>query len=292
MQRTQIYLWALVALGCSGRSIDVGSGGSSAGAVATGAGDAAASMSGAGGAGSGYSVLPPSNCTSTTPLPSWPDPNACDAASAATGSLSPLVGTWNGYVENGQPPWDQLTLTINGASVDGGVCGTLVVGAGPAPAPATNPNVGYPAGGDQTGYGGATAAGVSGATLTLLKGTTDGVRVQFSVAQSEAWRSWCQLQSSFSDSSLSCGCLPQYSVVMGATSTSGACKLTTASSTLTVNCGKFQLCGQTRVCACNASGCDASTDQTADFDLRFTADMGEGSNTSNPAARTIFTRAN
>jgi hypothetical protein len=284
MQRTRFFLWALVALGCSGRSLDVGTGSGSSGATQSAAGGETASMGGAGGGGSVYSTLPPSNCTSTTPLPSWPDPNSCVAASAATGTLSPLVGTWNGYIENGQPPWDQLTLTINGASVDGGVCGTLVVGAGPPPPPATDPNVGYPP--SQGGFGGG-SAGVSGARLTLLMGTTDGARVRFSVAQAETWRSWCQLQPSFNNGQ-SCACLPPFSTAMFGPS---GCTFGAASSTFTVDCGKLQLCSPPQsACACNASGCDASNEQSDDFDLRFSGDMGEGSDTLHAQARTIFTR--
>ena len=62
-----------------------------------------------------------------------------------------------------------------------------------------------------------------------------------------------------------------------------------------VNCGKFSLCkqpGPFSVCACNAAGCDASMGPgRVDFDLRFTADMAEGSNTASEG-RTDFTRAN
>jgi hypothetical protein len=299
MRRTRFFLWALIALGCSGRAIDVGPGSGSAGATASGAGGAGgASGATFGGTASvstdGYSALPPSDCTLTTPLPMWPDSTSCLAASAATG-ISSLVGTWQGYVENASAPWDNVILTITGASVTGGVCGTLAVGAGPAPAPATDPNLGYPPDATPTSFGGATGF-VSGAPLTLQMGTTDGTRVRFSVAPTEAWRSWCQLQSSFTDDQ-SCNCLPPFSSTMmaaaGAPSALDSCKVKTAASTLTLNCRKLFLCNDFNpLCVCNASSCDAENSETDDFDLRFTADMGEGSDTANAPARTIFTREN
>jgi hypothetical protein len=283
MQRIRFMVGALIVLGCSGQKIDVGPGGGSSGDSAEMSGGGTTSAGGA--AQSGLSTLPASNCNDTTPLPTWPDPTSCVSSVA-----SPLVGTWQGYVENAAAPWDQLTLVINGASVDGGVCGTIVVGAGPAPVPATDPNVGYPpsyaAGSDYA------PRIVSGFALTLQNGTTDGARVRFSVRQAEPWRGWCELQSSYDMGAQQCSCVPQYSSLTGSTSNSGICTLKEGSHDLTVNCGKAFLCqGPTAPhCACNDTGCDAATDEEIDFDLQFSGDTAEGSNTENGANRNHFMR--
>jgi len=277
MQRYRLVLGALIALGCSGRGIDVGGG--SAGSAAQG----------------GAPALLPSDCVDTTPLPSWPDASRCVASSDL-----PLTGTWRGYVENADPPWDQITLVITGASIAGGVCGTLSIGAGPPPAPATDPTVGYPPGVGDTGTGGGTgsAAFLSAYPLTILTGTTDGTRVQFTVSQDEPYRGWCQLQTSlrFNDQAVTgCGCLPHWpSARTINTGTSSTCTLSdpARSKSMTVDCGKMALCyGVHQVCTCNASGCDGTPNgDIVGFDLRFTANSAVGSNTGSTTFPTDFAR--
>ncbi len=286
MQRHQFVLGALIALGCSGRAIDVGPGGTDTGGNDVGTGGAGST---AHGGSSNAGALPPTDCTDTTPLPVWPDSSSC-----AGGSDSPLVGTWNGYVENGSAPWDQLTLVITGASMNGGVCGKLTLGAGPPLnfPPATDPNVGYPPGHDEA-VGGSPSIS-PGYASTILNGTTDGMRVRFSVVPSEPYRGWCQLQTSYNLKSLGgCGCLPNMAVMRDMSN--GLCEYYDESHAhdFEVNCGKFSLCNAgLSVCKCNAAGCDASMlPGKIDFDLRFTADTAEGSNTGS-GIRTDFARAN
>ena len=281
MKNYQLVLGALIALGCSGQSIDVGPGGGGGGSSAQGNGASGSS---------GSSALPGLACVNPAPLTAWPDPMGCVA-----GSDLPLVGTWHGYVENGTAPWDDLTLVINGASVTGGVCGTLTIGTGTPPAPATDPS--NPPGTDRST--GATPGVTPGFPLTLLRGTTDGTRVRFSVAQTEPYRSWCGIQSSYLNDAApnGCSCLPNWAA-MGSTSStpsSGPCTLLdpTHAHNLTVGCAQFQLCViGSNTCSCNAAGCDASvTGSGADFDLRFTANTAEGSNTESLGDRTQFVLA-
>jgi hypothetical protein len=277
MQRHQLVLGTLIALGCSGRTIDVG--GMSSGSAAQG----------------GAPALLPSDCVDTTPLPSWPDSSSCVASSDL-----PLTGIWRGYVENTGAPWDKLTLVITGASIAGGVCGTLSIGAGPPPAAATDPTVGYPPGVGDNGAGGGTGATpfLSAYPLTVLTGTTDGARVQFAVSQDEPYRGWCQLQTSLraSDQAVAgCNCLPDWPEATEVSGSSSACKLLdpARSKSLTVDCGKMALCySGHRVCACNASGCDGTPNgYTVGFDLRFAANSAVGSNTDSTTFPTDFARA-
>jgi len=283
MRRSECILGIFITLGCSGRAIDVGPNGSGGNANAGGS----STVGAAGNAGS--TGLPPSDCTVTTPLPAWPTATSCVANSDL-----PLVGTWQGYVEGAGMPWDQITLVINGASVSGGLCGTLSIGAGPAPVlpPATDPSVGYPLGNQPVIAG--SPSFIPAFVNTLLDGTTDGMRVRFSVTPSEPYRDWCALQTPFAFTD-TCSCLPNWAVEQDAST--GLCKYkepTSPAREFEVDCGKFSLCsGVAPICACNASGCDAATalPSTVAFDLRFTGDTAEGSNT-HSLGRTYFTRVN
>ncbi|HWZ92868.1 MAG TPA: hypothetical protein VNW92_28580 [Polyangiaceae bacterium] len=278
MRRYRLILGTLTVLACSGQAIDVG--------PAQGAGNG--SSTGDQGQGGNSGTLPASDCVDTTPLPTWPKPDDC-----VDGSDLPLVGTWQGYMENEAAPWDQLKLVIAGASIAGGVCGTLTVGTGPAPAPATDPNVGYYPAGEPASYGGLPGV-LPGYPMTLLKGTTDGARVRFTVAKVEPYRGWCQLQSGYQSTpnfGSSCSCIPPFTMLQGTPSDPSKCTLFNATypKGLPLDCGKAFQCepGQS-LCICNATGCDAwptAADTDIDFDLRFTAASAEGSNT-------IFMRAN
>ncbi len=274
MRRLNLILGTLLALGCSGKSIDVGPGGTADG-----------SSPGAGGAGTGgtsagsWNPSTPGDCTDQTPLPSWPDDSQCLAQSDL-----PLVGKWQGYVENQMAPWDQLILDIKGASVAGGICGTLTLGSAPLPPAATDPNVGYPPNRFESyaysNIGGAPNTSFASYQLTLLQGTTDGQRVRFSIAQREAFRGWCKLQTSYRrrDSTVNiCTCLPvPWSYSSSGSAVDGACTVGDGADRLTANCGKLALCLDS-VCACNASGCDAPNYAAVSFDLRFTGDNAVGS---------------
>jgi hypothetical protein len=222
-------------------------------------------------------------CEDTTPLPTWPSTADC-----TSGENLPLVGSWHGYIENQQAPWDDLTLVISGASVSGGLCGTLKVGGGPAPAPATDPTVGYP---DPNAFLQSDQERIlPGYAFTLLHTSTDGARVRFSIASTEAWKGWCAMQASYSaGQGLSCNCLPNWA---SQGDKNQGCKLLDPAGVqdLSVNCAKLADCGLGSVCQCSGSGCTASPNGSFDFDLRFTGDAGEGSSTAAPGPRAQFVR--
>ncbi len=202
---------------------------------------------------------------------------------------SAIVGTWHGYIENQRAPWDDLTLVINGASVTGGLCGTLTVGAGAPPPPATDGNVDYPDANETTWQGNGPRI-LPGFVLSLFEGTTDGTRVRFGIDDFEPWKGWCGLQTPYDTSPTgSCNCLPNWSVA-GDTD----CTLSDPSGAhddIHANCAKAALCSTVGgVCTCNGSGCTAVVGASTNFDLRFAGDEAEGSATSAPTARAHFTR--
>ncbi|MEO6601984.1 MAG: hypothetical protein ABIQ16_19045 [Polyangiaceae bacterium] len=275
MRSELICLGLILATGCSG-SIDVGPG-NAAGAP----GNAAGAPGNA--AGSGNTAPGALACTDATPLPSWPATSGC-----TSGADLPIVGTWHGYVENQVAPWDDLTLVVNGASVAGGLCGTLTIGTGTPPPPATDPNVGYPDPSETT-WQEKSARILPGFVLSLLNGTTDGARVRFSVGRTEPWKGWCGLQTSYKgDTGSSCNCLPNWSIEGDSN-----CTLFDPSGgqDLVVNCAKAALCASIGgVCQCNDSACTATVTASTDFDLRFAGDEAEGNATSVLGARTHFVR--
>lgn len=281
--------WLLGAFGlcaCAGSAIDVGPG-----SAESGSGD---SVSTAGTSGRNNSLSRVLTCTDINPLPTWDSADAC-----AGSNHLPLVGVWHGYVEQQVSPWDDLRLEIRGASVSGGVCGTLTLGNGTVPAPATDPEQNYPdsspfeistGGGPGRGPGG--SAPTPGFPLTLSRGDTDGTRVRFSVSTAEVMRSWCALQNSYQlppNAESPCNCLPAWtSTDVGV----NECTLNDQAGQpeLVVSMNRCMAC-ISHVCACNAGGCDATPEYAStDFDLRFTSDTAEGSDSTHSGLRVHFTR--
>jgi hypothetical protein len=210
--------------------------------------------------------------------PQWvsPETRACPSASKLA-----IVGTWNGYVENGYAPWDSIRLVITGASESGGVCGTMTVGKAAPPAPATDPNVGYPPGAPARNL---SPPYVAGYPLTILNGTAQAGRVRFGVAdRHEPWKGWCELQTVLYPNELavpgsSYGCAPNWAS-LGATDTDPSCYLVdpTTDKKVPVDCGKLQLCAWYPVCQCDATKCTAARSQDTRCDLQFGADEATGS---------------
>ena len=272
-------LWGIIgvmaAAACSGSAIEVGPG--SGGAPGS---NGSGSSSAAGSANPGEGT-----CTDISPLPQWPSATDC----VGTNDLA-LVGKWHGYIENEDPPWDELFLDIKGAN-SSGLCGTLAVGSATPPAPATDPTHGYPPGvSNFLGW-----QLIPGYPMTLLGGTTDGARIRFRVAPTEGYKSWCKLQTPYGHGDgLGCGCVPSGPSMGGPSGCVITDQLTQV--TRTFDCDQAGLCDPlgngSPVCACNASGCDAvDLDLSAGrFDMVVRGDTIEGSETGHPTVRVHFTR--
>jgi len=196
----------------------------------------------------------------------------------------PITGIWNGYLEgvSAQPPWDSLRLVILGASEAGGVCGTMTIGTGTLPAPATDPDVGYPPG--VTGY--LDPPLIPGFTFTLIKGTVVDGRVRFGISKREPWRGWCDLQTPY-PSVGHYNCVPDaLGGVYG--SGGGGCYLNGPNGEhLVFDCGKLMLCGTEHVCVCNSTHCGGDPEAYAGdyFDLHFDTASADGEALYNVRAR-------
>lgn len=230
---------------CAGKALDVGADGPVGGG-----------SSAAGGKGGGTGVGAPGNLTYQGPSVAgaeWPDPAACLPAPD-----SPIVGTYKGNwpLSDG---FDELkgdaVLTIRGATADGLPCGTLRIGQGDPPPPATDPDTQYPegqgVGGGLGGIGIGRSTAYPGADYQIYGVSNSSTRLAFSIAYNELLRSWCGLQTRYPGSN---SCLPtNYS---GSQDQSGCTITPTGEGPIVIPCFKLSYCSP-HVCVCSEAACDA-----------------------------------
>jgi hypothetical protein len=278
------FLWVGFALlGCSGATVDVGPGGAGAGGQGG---------TGGGGAGAGQGASGAAGAVVTD----WSD---ASTPSCVAASNLPLVGTWRGSVQGSSSDWSQMTLVITGASQTGGLCGTLQIVPGTPPAPATDPNLGYPPGAEPY-TNPVTLFPMSGFSYSLLAGSTDGTRLEFGVSPNDPFRGWCAIQPPIADTENPghFACAPNDNTMY----MNGVWTLTPPSGPpFTIDGQKLALCGggdlaQVMPCTCSAASCTAlptgnATFGIMSFDLVLSGDTLTGSNSVIPTLPTVFTRA-
>jgi hypothetical protein len=174
--------------------------------------------------------------------------------------LSDYAATWDGFAEafhfwpDGS---DRVRLTIDGSGQ-----GTLEIGNSALLAPPTDPNVGYPAN-IYSGTVGNTSG--TGTQIILAEGflypihaaTVATNRIQLGVDPNELFAPWCQLQTSYDWTSQTGGytCVPLPKTENHDPAT-GLCTENLADgTTVTVDCGKWDECFMSAVCACTSTGC-------------------------------------
>jgi hypothetical protein len=241
---------AIAVAACDGRVMDLGS---NSGGETTGGYGSASSYQASTPAGSGAAQC------SARPLA---DAGADDSAADAGASLEPLLGVWNGYVENVTFPSgsDVLTLTFASGS-SGAIAGTITFGSGTPPAPPTDAYVEYmPSSSEIPGEP------IEGFAYSVVAVQFDGTRLRFGAESLEPYKPWCELQTSYSWAPLdpcAYGCVPDWPG-MGSTNPSNVCTLNNPSGgpSVTVNCGVFMFCSGLGplgfVCDCSATGCTVS----------------------------------
>jgi hypothetical protein len=253
-------------------------GGAGGGAGAAGDGVGIGGSSGGGGCPDGFACgagVDVGTSGGAGAIPPWPSDANCQS-----GVQLPIVGVWDGYVENlaFASGSDAVHVTITAAN-DTEVCGHVAWGQGVPPPPPTDPNVGYPPSFvDASRNGGAAGAPgfevAEGFPMTVLNGHATSARVQFQVAQKEFWRAWCEMQTPYpaqarGDLYL---CVPN----IGWTGVPNGCALSNGQP---IDCAKLELCNR-QICACTASGCTVSPAGDVNFDLHVqTADKLTGSAT-------------
>jgi len=218
---------------------------------------------------------PPPTDDSGQPPANDGGPRAVDASP----DISHPVGdaqAWTGYVENYAFPSGSDTVKIAFAVDSAGqVTGTVILGNGTPPPPATDPNVGYPPGYNdqqQPLLFGPPNYIAEGYAYTMRGGTLAGPRLRFGVSLTELWRDWCALQTPIPGAF---SCVPN----LGAAFTSTGCYQTNPATNemVTVDCGKLSLCWAGSVCQCDASGCQAQDGNNSMFDISINNDRADGS---------------
>jgi hypothetical protein len=211
-----------------------------------------------------------------------------DAAVDTLGVLGP-VQSWSGWVENYQFPSGSDALKLSFAvDESGNVVGHITMGSGTPPAPATDPNVGYPPGFTL----GSMLPAWEGFPFTMLDGRSTTNRLRFTINTSEPWAGWCALQTPMDDTGM---CLPNWGGSMDPST--NHCEMYSSDSppkTITVDCGKMELCNHMMVCTCSATSCwlnanGVGSGQT--FDMAIAGDIASGSGIVGNDMRNIhFTR--
>jgi hypothetical protein len=180
------------------------------------------------------------------------------------GPLGPSQ-TWTGYVENFMFPSgsDALVLTF-AADSQGNAVGTIVLGHGTPPAPATDPNVGYPPGLGMNQFLGVPGPGdfyLEGYSYPFDQGVLTTQRLHFTANLNELWVGWCSLQTDVDGSG---SCLPNSGGMAAGNGASCAYgDPNHPGEYIPVDCGKFELCGPLGPCACTPSGCTVSPNETS-----------------------------
>ena len=216
-----------------------------------------------------------------------------DACAAATVALSQSAqGVWAGYFENFKTEDDALRIAIAVAS-DGKLSGEIVVGTGPPPPPATNPDIAWPSpiaapmAGPYDSWSPPVSPWNFPEPSPLMPGFVyhaenirwEGQRLKFTYSTYEPWHPWCELQQSFSRPDGTFSCVPEapfrrplfcgfpdlpggdvpcpMGPQVGDSDGQGNC-IASVSPPTTVPCYKFVYCDA--VCSCAANHCAARQD--------------------------------
>ncbi len=207
-------------------------------------------------------VAPRSGWVDARMLPSVDASAPGASADAQDPNLASLVGSWTGYIENYQfvSGSDTIKLTFE-ADAFGTMFGHVVFGVGTPPPPATDPNIGYPAGllpGDPRWL---QLPWLEGFPFTVFGANLAGERLRFSIKGNEPWTGWCELQPPSSDGSPAC--VPNGTGSFDINSNYCLVFPPVDPTPIQFDCGKLWLCLE-ETCICDASGCAAYIDPVAD----------------------------
>ena len=204
-------------------------------------------------------------------------PGPDDTEACRNGPQLPIVGRWEGYIENFKlaSGSDVLRFTVSSAT-SAQVCGKVTLGtAAPAPPP-TDPDVGYPAGYPWlvTGVLRRPTLGMAeGFPMTIVEGSASSRRLRFTADWREFWKSWCKLQTRFQDpNNRNYQCVPAESFQTSLDACFFPDKMGGA---VDMDCGKVALCKF--ACACTEGGCTSQAGPQLTFDLRISGDEASGS---------------
>ena len=199
-----------------------------------------------------------------------------DVDGGGGGNSSP-VGVWAGYIEAYSFPSGSDGLEITIASVDqatGAMTGSVRLGEGLPPAPATDGDVGYPAGFKFNQYPWLSHEGFA---YTLVDATLTDARFRATFVTNELWSGWCALQTPYpmGDSpEHGYNCLPNWGYMGSDSGCSQPDPMT--GQQVPVDCDKLFLCEKRRVCSCDANQCVSSAQDIVTLDVAIDGSIADG----------------
>jgi hypothetical protein len=193
--------------------------------------------------------------------------------------------SWTGYVEMHQFPSGSDAVRVSFSSDSSGVVvGTVTLGSGTPPSPATDPNAYYPPGVPD----GFWSEAIEGFPFTIANGTLVGSRLRFNIWETELMNSWCALQAPVPGSY---HCLPDWAS-QGSMSGTDCSQTSPTGQVVHVSCPKLWLCEVYPVCTCTAAGCtqDFGVGMSLDVSLSDTRADGSFSGTDGVPHNVHFTK--
>jgi hypothetical protein len=115
-----------------------------------------------------------------------------------------------------------------------------------------------------------------GFPYTIADGTLVGGRLRLTVQTGDLWTAWCAIETPVDGSGT---CLPNWQGMSDAAGTMCAQLNPATNQYVPVDCGKFELCFFSRICACDTTSCavDLSYGNRVTFDVILTDTDGSGS---------------
>ena len=256
-------LLALIFVGCSARTLDVGSG---SGPGATGIYDC-------------------SHAT-VTPLHTWTSPGDC----ASGPQQSQFLGEWEGSIAGASSADEASTFRLNvTGATDTKICGTLTFGVH-APLvtlpPVTGPDEIYPPDSILPTVGAMSGklGPILGLPYAIQNGTVQGQHVIFFYSLREIFADWCALQTPYAYSQYceSFGCLPGNAATINLGDPTATCSTWYGAdgAPFYTSCWKVMMCGSLEgyACSCNSQHCEARFDalSMSVFDITFNGEEAFG----------------
>jgi len=207
-------------------------------------------------------------------------------------TLAPgVAGTWTGYFQGGSPvsTSDAIEFSLQ-TQTDGSGDIRVFIGTGAPLPPATSATDYYPPG-MMPDPSFDVPRLVEGVSYRAHAVTWEGTRLKFFLAQTEAWESWCALQTSyFVNDSDRYNCIPGFGGTIAEHADGGPmCSTSDVEGTrqTPVSCAQFSLCQSGQFCTCDSCGCAArsaypgdptalQTGNASSFDVTFEGDLATG----------------
>ena len=197
---------------------------------------------------------------------------AGQAGSPDNQAMTDLDGKWTGYIENYVSSDQSDAVALELAMKGNAVTGTATFGNSRAPAPATDPAIGYLPDANIDSSSGP----YPGFAFTIQNGSLNESRLKFDISSQELWKAWCKQQTPIADEANqgTYACVHNW-----ITNFTAPCSQTDpmTQTVIAVDCGKLALCHSGGTCNCTANACSVAATPMVHFDLNMVPPNATGS---------------